>query len=66
MISEMKIIAIEWNIPACAKIHGIRKKSITPHMLSRHGTITPLAHPNFIPGLVSILLSSSRTSPSND
>lgn len=59
IINEMKIITNELRIPACPKIHGIRKNSITPHILSRHGTNTPLTHPNFIPGLISTLLTSS-------
>lgn len=35
IITEVSII------PACATIHAIRKNSITPQMLSRHGIKTP-------------------------
>lgn len=59
IISDMNIITKKSNIPASAKIHGIFKKSITPHILSKHGTSTPLTHPNFIPGLDFVLNSSS-------
>lgn len=59
--SDMKIIKIESNMPACPTIHGIRKKSITPHILSKHGFSTPSIHPNFIPWFTFNLLSSSRT-----
>lgn len=49
IISDMKMITIESNIPACPTIHGNLKKSITPHILSKQGFSTPSIHPSFIP-----------------
>ena len=37
------------SMPACATTHDNRRKSITPHILSRHGIRTPWIHPSFIP-----------------
>lgn len=49
IISDIQIIITESNIPACPTIQGSLRKSITPHILSRHGVSTPSIHPNFIP-----------------
>lgn len=49
IISDIKIIATESNMPACPTIQGSLKKSITPQILSRHGVNTPSIHPNFMP-----------------
>lgn len=59
MISDINIIAIESKMPACPTIHGSRRKSITPHILSKHGFSTPSIHPNFILSLTFNLLFSS-------
>lgn len=48
-MSDITIIVTESKIPACATIHGRRKKSITPQILSKHGFRTPSTHPSFIP-----------------
>jgi len=55
--NERKITTIEWNISTCPNIHGIRKKSIALQVLSRHGINTPLTHPSFFLGLISLFSS---------
>lgn len=47
--ADSPIMPTVWRMPACATTHESRRKSITPHMFSRHGMRTPCIHPNFIP-----------------
>ena len=48
-IADIPIMMSDWKIPACATTQDRRRKSMTPHMLRRHGISTPCIHPNFIP-----------------
>lgn len=47
--ADIPIMMMLCSMPACATTHDSRRKSITPHILSRHGMRTPWIHPSFIP-----------------
>jgi len=43
--TQMRMIALVWNTPACAVIYGRRRNRMTPSMFWTQGRKTPLRVP---------------------